>query len=149
MVQRDMISDLALSVFRLNRLMLDYGQHLLDLEGEKEVQITVAGVLLPLLDREGLTLSELARNLNMKAPTVTVIANRLEEKGLIRRERGTDDRRQVHLYLTTAGKVKAEHFKRVEKKVLGKMSDGIAKDNLKQTVETLKSVFSNLEGKAH
>jgi DNA-binding MarR family transcriptional regulator len=145
MTQSELARELAISVFRLNRMMIDYGQHLLELDGIKNVQITVGGVLVPLLEQEGLTLSDLARNLNMKAPTVTVIANRLEEKGLIRRERGTEDRRQVRLYLTESGKKFAEIFKKVSRKVYQKMGSGLGKDQLSHASEVLRTIYGNLE----
>ena len=49
-------------------------------EGEfRDIPSSSVAILLPLLERDGQTLSELCRQACMKAPTITVIANRLEK----------------------------------------------------------------------
>lgn len=145
MSQHNNVRELLLAVIRLNRRLFDYEQQLLEMEGERDVQVSVSAILLPLLDTEGLTLSDLARNLRLKAPTVTVIANRLEEKGLIRRERGSSDRRQVHLFLTPSGKLKAEVLRRIRRKVFNQINSGVEKDRMLDAARTLNDVLTNLE----
>jgi DNA-binding MarR family transcriptional regulator len=134
-------------VYRLNRLMNEYFQRYMDQEGLHDLQPSIGVVLLPLIEEEGQTLSSLARKLNMKAPTVTVIANRLEERGWIIRERGTDDRRQVRLYLSAEGRRTAETMSRIRRKMLQSMTGGMDRDGIISTNEALMHLFNNLEGK--
>lgn len=53
--------------------------------------------------KERATVRELARRLELAENTVTELASRAEEAGLVRRERDPDDRRRVCLQLTREG----------------------------------------------
>lgn len=46
---------------------------------------------------------EIGERLIERTPGITRLLDRLKEKGLVRRERCTDDRRQVHCFITPAG----------------------------------------------
>jgi len=139
--------DLSNSVYKINRIVKDYTQRLIEAAGIKDLQPSAFVILLPLLDIEGQTLSDLAKRIHMKAPTITVIANRLEERGLIRRERGLSDRRQVHLYLTAEGRKKAETLSDIQAKVAQQMALGVSKNNLTETKELLERIALNVSKK--
>jgi DNA-binding MarR family transcriptional regulator len=147
MPQQNPAIELHRTVYRLNRLMNEYQQQQMELDGLHDLQPSVGVVLLPLLDEEGQTLSTLAKRLNMKAPTVTVIANRLEDRGWIIRERGTDDRRQVRLYLTNSGRSAADTLSKIRKKMIQQLGVGVDKETFVTTNETLMKMFGNLENK--
>ena len=53
---------------------------------------------------DGMTLSKLAKSVSLCASTVTGIADRLENRGLVRRRRDTYDRRRITLEITAAGR---------------------------------------------
>jgi DNA-binding MarR family transcriptional regulator len=53
---------------------------------------------------DGLTASEVARAVSLSQATITTIVSRLEERGLLARERSSVDRRRVHVSLTAAGR---------------------------------------------
>jgi len=52
----------------------------------------------------GVNSSQVAKNVNLSAATVTNIIDRLESKNLVSRVRNTQDKRKVSLYLTENGK---------------------------------------------
>jgi len=52
----------------------------------------------------GVNSSQVAKNVNLSAATVTNIVDRLESKNLVSRVRNTEDKRKVSLYLTDDGK---------------------------------------------
>jgi DNA-binding MarR family transcriptional regulator len=54
-------------------------------------------------DRENATVSELAERLQMRQHSMVGLIDRTETLGLVRREPGTVDRRQVYIHLTPAG----------------------------------------------
>jgi len=54
--------------------------------------------------RRGLTIGELAGEMYLHISTVSVLLDRLEERGLVDRERSAPDRRIVRLQLTPAGR---------------------------------------------
>ena len=72
-----------------------------------EAQCGISGaqlwVLYELAARPGLRVSELANALAIKRSTASNLLDKIEQRGLIRRERGSPDQRAVHLYLTDAG----------------------------------------------
>jgi DNA-binding MarR family transcriptional regulator len=58
---------------------------------------------LNVIPKEGLTLSELARKLNLSPATLNETVNSLEERGLVRRTRQTGDARKVDIRATVQG----------------------------------------------
>jgi len=136
--------ELSGTVHKLSRVLMDYIQHQMELEGINDIHPSAEVVLLPLLTKEGQTLSDLARDLHMKAPTITVIANRLEERGWIRRERGTDDRRRVRLFLTREGREKAGMLAAIHRKACQTMSENLTGESLAKTTNTLNQIISNI-----
>jgi DNA-binding MarR family transcriptional regulator len=62
-------------------------------------------LLLQFVGQEGRALpSSIARGIELKQATVTVLTKKLEESGLVSRHRDTDDRRRVWIELTAAGR---------------------------------------------
>lgn len=61
-------------------------------------------ILQLICDNAEVTPTRLAKALSLTAPGVTVWIDRLEQRGLIRRERSTSDRRAQHLSTTRAGR---------------------------------------------
>ena len=57
----------------------------------------------------GCTISELAKALSLKLPSITVAVNKLEKKGLLKKERAAGDGRSVLVTLTELG-VKLERI---------------------------------------
>jgi DNA-binding MarR family transcriptional regulator len=72
--------------------------------------------VLLLLDSEGpLSMSRLAESVDVSLPSATGIVTRMEERGLVRRIHGEDDRRLVLVQLTEGGRAaleKADDFRR-------------------------------------
>ncbi len=61
-------------------------------------------IMAALYERRSLTLGELVDVVLMKQPTVSKIVSRMQALGLVRRETGTVDRRNVRVTLTVAGR---------------------------------------------
>ncbi|MDN3651992.1 MarR family transcriptional regulator [Thalassotalea ponticola] len=53
---------------------------------------------------KGVTASQVAKQINLSAATVTNILDRLESRGLIERIRSSTDKRRVSLYLSESGR---------------------------------------------
>jgi DNA-binding MarR family transcriptional regulator len=69
----------------------------LGITGPQRLTIRVLG------RRPGATPSELADLLSLHRSTVTGIVHRLEQRGLVRKVKNTEDGRRYHLHLTAAG----------------------------------------------
>jgi DNA-binding MarR family transcriptional regulator len=68
-----------------------------------ELSRTSASVL-NMLDDRPRRITELAEAQNVAQPTMTVAVQRLEARGLVTRERATDDRRATNVVITDAGR---------------------------------------------
>ena len=55
---------------------------------------------------DGITVTELSREISLSQATVTSILNRMESAKLIARKRSKEDRRRVHIELTKMGRTK-------------------------------------------
>jgi DNA-binding MarR family transcriptional regulator len=67
-----------------------------------------AMVLCTVVKQDGMTQSEIAEQLSVQGATVTTMLQKLEEAGLVRRERDPDDNRLVRVYLTETGREKEQ-----------------------------------------
>lgn len=68
-----------------------------------ELRPTEFSVLMLLLDNAGINQKQLCHALNVAAPNMAGLLDRLTERGLLLRERGAVDRRAQHLHLTELG----------------------------------------------
>jgi DNA-binding MarR family transcriptional regulator len=72
----------------------------------RETELTTSQLLvLQLLahDRD-MKIGEIAKHVNLNQATVTTIVDRLEERGLVERQKGKQDRRQVFVAVTSQGR---------------------------------------------
>lgn len=60
--------------------------------------------------RDSATVATIGRRVDMGAPTVSGVVDRLERQGLVRRERCTQDRRRVYIRLTGTGEERLEEL---------------------------------------
>src|SRR3954451_24599209 len=61
-------------------------------------------VLLVLWERDGLAVKDIGERLKLDSGTLTPLLKRLEQQGLVARQRGEDDERVVRVHLTPAGR---------------------------------------------
>lgn len=92
---------------------------------------------------EGLTSAILAREIAIDPAALTRSLNRLEIKGLIRRERSTQDRRVVHLSLTDAGREVVQHVPGVLVNVLNGHLQGFSAEEWALLLQLLQRMLRN------
>jgi DNA-binding MarR family transcriptional regulator len=89
------------------------------------------------------TLTELARELDLTKPTVTVLADKLVEKGYIKRVKSDQDRRSMHLHIDKKGtKIEALReiaYERMEEKI----SSGLSETETAILTELLRKIVVN------
>jgi DNA-binding MarR family transcriptional regulator len=88
----------------------------------------------------GVACQAIAEQLLNRVPDITRLLDRLEQAGLIRRERCCTDRRVVRTYLTDAGRTKVEEIRVPLSKALRGRFGHMSEDELKQ----LNSLLSKL-----
>jgi DNA-binding MarR family transcriptional regulator len=74
---------------------------------------------------------------------MTRMLDRLEAKGLIRRQRSADDRRAVYLELTDAGRAAYPRMRLRSMSVQNRFLKGISQDELRQLESLLTRVLAN------
>lgn len=137
--------ELTSKIHIISRKMAHYGRKCLAEEGMPNTKISVASLLLVLLETGDMTLTGIAKRLHMAAPTVTVIADRLEAKGWLCRKQGTGDLRNIYLHLTRSGKAAARKVIKVRNSVIQEMCPGLDRKCMVATIETLDKVLENME----
>jgi DNA-binding MarR family transcriptional regulator len=96
-----------------------YERHIGEPFGLRKVEFSL---LMLLLANGALAPKRLALTLALTAPSLTLLLDRLQQRGLLRRERNPADGRSQHIVLTDAGKA----FAREAARVAGTMEDELA-----------------------
>ncbi|NQY87263.1 MAG: MarR family transcriptional regulator [Colwellia sp.] len=92
--------ELLIALRKVIRAIDLHSKHLNKTSGLTSPQLLI---MLEIDKASGVNSSQVAKNVNLSAATVTNIIDRLENKGLIIRVRNTEDKRKVALYLTENG----------------------------------------------
>ena len=91
------------------------------------------------------TLAELSRELQLDAGALTRTLDRLELKGLCRRERSTEDRRVVHLVLTPEGEAAMAPVPEVLCQVSNRLLEGFTHEEWQMLLTLLRKLQVNAE----
>ncbi len=89
----------------LRRLIRAVDLHSRRLASEYGLTGPQALLLKAIISNQGLSAGELARTLSLSQATITDILKRLEQRGLVRRERADTDRRKVLVFATESAQV--------------------------------------------
>jgi len=101
--------------------------------------------LYKLMLSSGATSASLARDLCSDPGAITRALDRLEAKGMLRRERSTTDRRVVHLVLTDAGRAIAVQVPQALASVLNAHLSGFSHDECRLLIGMLRRMLHNGE----
>jgi DNA-binding MarR family transcriptional regulator len=96
--------------------------------------------------KQGNTVASLARELEIDAGAMTRSMDRLEAKGLVRRERSTSDRRVVFLVLTAEGRKVARKVPAVLSEVLNGHLQGFSNEEWQLLLQFLNRMLANGQG---
>jgi len=102
-MQKDKLDELATRYFEVSFMVHRRGETLINQHISDHLTHDQHFVLNYIHKNHSVTSSKLAEILNIKKSAVTALINRLEEKALIERKRQHDDRRVVHLSLSSKG----------------------------------------------
>ncbi|WP_051687337.1 MarR family winged helix-turn-helix transcriptional regulator [Microbulbifer sp. HZ11] len=96
----DKIEEVLITLRRLIRATDLHSKQLVKTAGLTAPQL----LLLQAIREQGqVTIGALAKEISLSQATVTTILDRLERRGLVYRERSSEDKRKVHAYLTDKG----------------------------------------------
>lgn len=94
---------------------------------------------------EGVTVSELARNLKNAPSTTSRFLNNLEEKGWIVRKMNTEDRRNVQVVLTEEGKLIKEKIDIVMDEFMSTVVNRLGDEKAETLIELIQEVTNIME----
>jgi DNA-binding MarR family transcriptional regulator len=128
-------------MYRASRLL-----RLLTSFGDRELSRTETGLLVTLLDRPH-RITELAETEALAQPSVSRLVDKLQQQGLVQRERDDDDGRVVLVAISAAGREKVEAIRAqvhgLMRDTVTELSDGelaelvAASETMHRLIETL------------
>jgi len=107
------------------------------------VTATQWGTLFCIINESAPTGAELCRHLSCDTGSMTRMLDRLEEKGLVRRERSGTDRRALSLRPTPAGQALVQELLPAVITVLNRQLTGITAAELEQLKGLLRRILAN------
>lgn len=102
-------------------------------------------LLLALRDHAGETQVELSRQLHIKAPTVTVMLDKMERQGLVERRQDAKDKRKLRIYLTSEGTAITQRAYAVICGIFDTLMDGISAEELAAFRDIVDRMNQNLK----
>ena len=97
---------------------------------------------------DGQTLGKLAATLGIKPPTVTRTISRLQEQAFVERRPSETDARQIHVWLTDAGRAVLEQMHGAVHEAEARALGGLKKKDRKQLAKLLARIETNLTSPA-
>lgn len=97
-------------------------------------------ILVCLYQNDKMTMKEIADKINRTKPTVTVLVDKLEKLGYLKRETSQDDSRYTYIVLTKKGK----DFKPVFEKISNKLNDMLYKNLSKNESDILENLLQKI-----
>ena len=102
-------------------------------------------ILFVLWQKDGVPMSELSRQTGLATTSLTSMIDRMEESGLVRRERTVTDRRKVLIYLTDEARLLEGDYNEVSDEMNAIFYEGFSDEEAKQLDDCLNRVLANIE----
>ena len=102
-------------------------------------------VLLMLAKAQGCSQAALAEKLEMQPIAVARILDRMEQSGLVERQRDPDDRRAVKLFLAEGAGPIMKQLHAIAEEVMGLVRDGVSPERQAEVAQLLQAMRANLE----
>lgn len=108
-----------------------------------EVGLSDFGVLELLLHRGPQPINEIGRRINLTSGAITTAIDRLEDRGLVRRDAHETDRRARVVCLTPQGKAQATKLFAAHKAVMDAAANALSRSERATLIELLKKLGTN------
>lgn len=110
----------------------------------REISLPQLHLLMALQERGPLTVSALAHLLAISAPSASTIVDRVEEHGLVQRERDAEDRRVVHVQISARGRTLVEEMMGLKREQLGRLLGAMTERELEDLLQGIRAVVHAL-----
>lgn len=107
-----------------------------------DLSMAQMNLILAVRVRGEVTLTELAESLSVSPPSVSVMVDRLVERGLLKRERATSDRRKVVIQVSPGAE---QHIEEMEERVVATFV-GLLEELGSETAAKWHEVLKEVEG---
>lgn len=110
-----------------------------------EYSATEARIFFEIYENEGCNAAYIARLMNIDKSYLSRIIRAHEKNGYICREKSSEDGRSQKLFLTDAGKARAEDFIRKSNAEIGNIIKGLSaedEEKLSETIDTMTQILS-------
>lgn len=104
-------------------------------------------ILFVLWQKDGVPMSELSRQTGLATTSLTSMIDRMEEAGLVCRERTTADRRKVLIYLTDEARALERDYNEVSDEMNAIFYEGFSEAEAEQLDSYLERVLGNIESR--
>lgn len=115
--------------------------------GALDITASQFQVLKCLWAQDGISTSALSQVASSDGGTMTGVLDRLESKGLIRRERSKTDRRAVEIWLTPQGRELEAPLLKIVTDINQRALKGLTQKQQQELLNALEQVRENLDGK--
>ncbi len=142
----DLAGDLQQVLSKLFNVMRRRVEIPKDAEAGADLTLAQLSILLTLLDRGPIRMTELAAHERVRTPTTTVAIRRLEKLGLVKRSRDPSDLRAVLVNVTPRGLVQHREALEARRKVLVAMMSKLTPedlDNISKALAPLEKLATN------
>ncbi|HUH65096.1 MAG TPA: MarR family transcriptional regulator [Syntrophales bacterium] len=114
---------------------------------KENVRVTPAqaGILFLLKQRDGRTMGELSQMLSIDNSTITGLVDRLDKRGLVRRDPSPHDRRASHVFVNPEGIEEVDKAKKVIRAVNQEIKNGFSAEELESFNRILRSFFHKFD----
>ncbi|SEB17537.1 MULTISPECIES: MarR family transcriptional regulator [unclassified Mycobacterium] len=133
----DLAGDLQQVLSKLFNVMRRRVEIPKDAEAGADLTLAQLSILLTLLDRGPIRMTELAAHERVRTPTTTVAIRRLEKLGLVKRSRDPSDLRAVLVNVTPRGLVQHREALEARRKVLIAMMANLTPEDIDHIAKAL------------
>ena len=112
----------------------------LDTNGAKGLVPSHGDILICLYQNGKMTMKDIAQKIRRTKPTVTVLVDKLEKTGFVKREMSESDSRSFNIVLTKKG----EDFRPVFEKISKELNDMLHKNLTADEADILESLLSKI-----
>ena len=137
--ERRRFLDLAFKFLRDMRKRYDTEAKSLDMT------LSRARALQRIQEREGLTQTELAEDLQIETPTLNRLLDKLEQSDFVERRQMDGDKRVRCIYLTEPARAKADQIATFSAGIRRQAFDGIDPDDIRAATRLIEQLIANLE----
>ena len=114
-------------------------------ELKTDLKLSQIKALYAFRDNDCLSMKELAGNIGVKLPNMTMMVDSLIKEGIAERDRDKEDRRKVFVRLTKKGKRVRSNFLVYRHKIAQTVFENLNKEDKKELLNSLSSVCRILE----